>query len=215
MPKDNIPAQSWFIKHSSITLICIVLFILLSGITFFLCYNHYQDNKGLFIKEDRATARLLSLVMDEHIHMIIKTMESYANRPLLIHAVKSKNAEKAKGHLENMIKNNPDIDILVILDRGGTLWASYPERPESIGKNFAYREWYKGVSKDWKPHVSDVTLRVVEEKDLAVQISVPFIDDKGETIGILLNTQRVVGLAKIMQRVFVDPGTFTNIIDRT
>lgn len=177
-------------------------------------YDHYQETKELSLKEDRATAHLLSMVLQEHIRAITKTMESYTNRPLLLNAVRNKNVEKTREHLVNIIKNDPYTESLVITDRGGTLWTSYPERPEVIGKNFAYREWYKGVSRNWKPYISDVTLRVVAEKDLAVQIVTPFIDGKGKIIGILLNTQRTVGLAKIMQQVTVDHGTFTNVVDR-
>ena len=124
-----------------------------------------------------------------------------SSRPLLLQAVRDKNVEKAKVHLISLTKSNPDIDILIITDRQGTLWAAYPERPEVLGKNFAHRDWYKGVSKEWKPDISDVILRVVAEKDLAVQISVPFMNEKGEVIGILVNTQRTIGLNYLFKQV--------------
>jgi sugar diacid utilization regulator len=54
-----------------------------------------------------------------------------------------------------------------------------------LGKNFAYRDWYQGISKEWRPYISDVWLRVVAEKDLAVAIGVPLFNEKGEVIGIL------------------------------
>ncbi len=214
MPEKNVSTQPWFIETRTITLICISFFFFFSGIAFFLCYKHYQENKELSIKEDRATARLVSLVLDEHIRMITKTMEAYASRPLLLRAVKNKNAEKAKEHLVNLMRGNPYIESLIITDREGTLWASNPERPEVIGKNFAHREWYKGLSENWNPYVSDAALRVVAEKDLAVQIGIPFADDRGEIIGILLNSLRTVGLEKIMEGVLLEPGVSMSITDR-
>ena len=107
-------------------------------------------------------------------------MESYSNRPLLLQAVRDKNAEKAKVHLISLTKSNPDIDSVIITDRQGTLWAAYPERPEVLGKNFAYRDWYKDVSKEWKPNISDVYLRVVAEKDLAVAIASHYLMKRGK-----------------------------------
>ena len=64
------------------------------------------------------------------------------------------------------------------------------------------------------PPISDVVLRVVREKDLAIQSGVPFIDAKGQVIGILLNTQRTVGLAELFKQVPLDPGASISVADR-
>jgi hypothetical protein len=85
-----------------------------------------------------STYRVLSV-------QFVKTMESYCNRPLLIWAVKDRNVEKTNLHPDSLIKSDPDTDSLMITDKEGTVWAAYPERPELMGKNLAYREWYKGV----------------------------------------------------------------------
>ncbi|MBN1829536.1 MAG: PAS domain-containing protein, partial [Deltaproteobacteria bacterium] len=90
----------------------------------------------------------------------------------------------------------------------------YPERPEVLGRNFAYRDWYKEISKEWKPRISDVFLRIVGEKDLAIQISVPFFDEKRRVIGILTNTQRTVGFNDLFQQVPLDPGVSISVADR-
>jgi len=214
MPEKNVPTYPWFVERRNIFLISLAIFFFLSGITFFLCYEHYQTATERSLKEDRATANLLSIILEEHFQKIIKTMESYTNRPLLLQALKDRNAEKAKIHLTNLTKNNPGIDIVVITDKQGVFWISYPERPEMLGKKMAYRDWYQGISKDWKPYVSDVTLRISGEKDIAVHICTPFFDEKREVIGILVNTQRTVDLNNIIKKIKLDPGTYTNITDR-
>jgi PAS domain S-box-containing protein len=117
-------------------------------------------------------------------------------------------------HLINLTKSNPDIDSVIITDRQGTLWAAYPERPEVLGKNFAYRDWYKDISKEWKANISDEYLRVVAEKDLAISIAVPFFNETGEAIGILLNTQRTISLSNHIKQVPLDPGTSISVADR-
>jgi PAS domain-containing protein len=215
MPEKDTLTYPWFMERRYLTLITVLAFVILSAIAFFICYRHHTINTELILKEDRSAANLLSLVMDEHFKKIVSVMESYSNRPLLLQAVKDKNVEKAGEHLSNLAKSNPDIDIVVISDKWGTPWAaSYPGPSPVIGKNFAHRDWYKGVSKEWKANISDVVLRVVEEKDLAVQISVPCINEKGEVIGILVNTQRTVGLNRLFKPVPLDSGTFITVTDR-
>jgi PAS domain S-box-containing protein len=197
-----------------IVIIGLVLFLIFSGMTILLSYRHYQETKVQSIKEDQAVSNLISLVTEQNIQKLVKTMESYSNRPLLIQAVQERNVEKVKIHLANLIKNDPDTDILVMSDPAGTLWASYPERPEVMGKNLAYREWYQGISKEWKTYVSDAVLRIVAEKDVAFQIAVPVKDEAGNVLGIMVSTQRVIGFREMLQRLNFDPGTFANITDR-
>ena len=83
-----------------------------------------------------------------------------------------------------------------------------------MGRNFAYREWYQGVSKEWKTYVSDATIRVFAGQGVVYQLATPVIDESGNVIGIVVTSQRTVELAKILQRVNLDPGTFANITDR-
>jgi hypothetical protein len=111
-------------ERLKIVIIGLALFLIFSGMTILLSYRHYQEAKVLSIKEDRTTADLISLVTEQTIQKIVKTMESYSSRPLLIRAVKERNPEKAKIHLASIVKSNPETDILVIItDKEGTLWA--------------------------------------------------------------------------------------------
>jgi hypothetical protein len=142
MPEKITSAHSRLMERRYFSLIIASAFIILSAITFFLCYQHHTINTEQALKEDRSTANLLSLLLDEHFKKIVSIMESYCNRPLLLRAVRDKNAEKAMEHLISLTKSNPDIDSVIITDRQGTLWAAYPERPEVLGKNFAYRECF-------------------------------------------------------------------------
>lgn len=208
------PTYPWFAKRRNIVLLILGFFLLFSATFLFLCDMHYQKVTQQTLKDDRDTAKLLSLILEEYFQRITKTMESYTNRPLLIQAAKQKNTEKVRKHLINLTRNNPDINVLVITDRKGTMWASQPDRPEISEKNFAYRDWYRGVSNKWKPYVSDATLRVMGEKDTAFHIAVPIFDETGEAIGILVNTQRTVGLNEMIKQVSLDKEADISITDR-
>jgi PAS domain S-box-containing protein len=214
MAEKDAPTYPWLIERRYFPLVIVLVFVILSSITFLICYRHHATNIERTLKEDRSTANLLSLILDQRLKRVVAVMESYSHRPLLLQAVRDKSIEKTKVHLVSLTNSDPGIDIVVITDRQGTLWAAYPERPEVLGKNFAYRDWYKGVSKEWKPSISDAVLRVVREKDLAIQVSVPFFDEEGKVIGILLNTQRTVDLGKLIEQVPLDPGASISLTDR-
>ena len=208
-------ASSLPTERLKIVIIGLALFLIYFGMAILVSYRHYQETKVMSIKEDRTTANLISLVTEQTIQKIVKTMESYSNRPLLIRAAKERNPQKAKIHLASIVKSNPDTDILVITDKEGTLWLVYPERPESMGLNLAHREWYKGVSKEWKSYVSDVVIRAVADRNIGFQIAAPVTDESGGIDGVLVTSQRTTEFAKILQGLNLDPGTFANITDRT
>ena len=214
MPEKDTLSHPWLMERRYLPLIIVVVFVILSASAFTISYQRHTSKTEQILKEDWSDANLISLLLDEHLKKIVSVMESYGNRQSLLQAVKDKNVKKAMVHLINLKKSNPDVDILVITDKQGTLWAAYPERPELLGQNLAYQDWYKGVIKEWKSNISDVVLRIVREKDLAVTMSVPIFDETGEVIGILVNTQRTVALSYLFKQAPLDPGAFITVTDR-
>lgn len=204
----------WLAERRYFPLIIATAFVIFSISAFVIGYRHHVVATEQALHEDRSAANLLSLLLDEHLNKIVSVMESYSHRPLLIRAAGEKNAEKAKAHLISLTKSNRAIDSVIIVDRQGTLWAAYPERPEVIGRNYAYRDWYQGVSKEWKPFVSDAYLRIVAEKDSAVAIGVPLFNETGRAIGILQNTYRAVSMSNIIKQLPPNPGIRITVADR-
>ena len=214
MPEKDPPIHSWFLERRRFPLFIVLAFILLSAVSFSICYQHHTINTEQQLKDDRDTSNLISLVLEEHIQKLVRTMESYSSRPLLVRAVKDRNVKGVMVHLASLVKSSPDIDFLAMADKQGTFWAAYPERKDMMGRNLAYREWYQGVSKEWKTYVSDATIRVFAGQGVVYQLATPVIDESGNVIGIVVTSQLNVELAKILQRVNLDPGTFANITDR-
>lgn len=204
----------WFDSRTNLAIFVAVLMLILAAVAAFLSYRHYLETLEHTTRDDQRAARLYALLIDVHLHDITSTLESYASRPLLIRAVAKKNADQTRPHLLNLIRLNPAIDSVVIADQAGTLWMAQPNRPEVIGKNFSHRDWYRGVSHTWAPYISDVVLRVVDEKDTAIQIAVPIKTEKNDVIGILLNTQRTVKLGDIIRRAAIEEGQSVSVTDR-
>jgi len=194
----------------------IIAFLLM--ITFFITLhiirNHYQHVFRNVITENTLTANLLSTLLYEHQKAATSILESYARRPLFIDAVKKKDFHRAIYHLKSLSEHHTETDALFITDQSGTIWANYPVSKESYGKNLAYRDWYKGVSKKWRPYISTVFRLIVLEKDLAVALSVPVFDRKGKVIGILGSTQRTLFLATFIKENTIDPRKSIALLDQ-
>lgn len=203
IPNAIKPAQNypWFATSRNILLLVFGFFLLFAAISLCLSYKFLDKVTSRVLMDDRESAGLYARILEEHLRHIVKTMESYTNRPSLIQAVRQKDVAKARKHLVHLIRNNPGIDSMIITDRKGTLWISQPFRPDVQGKNFAYRDWYRGVSGQWEPYISDAVSRVTAEKDTAIHIAVPIFDEQGAVISILQNTRRAVHLSKIFGRV--------------
>ena len=83
-----------------------------------------------------------------------------------------------------------------------------------MNKDLSYRDWYKGVSKEWKPYISSVYKLIVGEKDLAVAVCAPILDEKGKVIGILATAQSTAFFRKIIGEVGLNLDAKITLIDQ-
>jgi signal transduction histidine kinase len=88
----------------------------------------------------------------------------------------------------------PHIERLFLADTEGTLKADMPALPQVRGVNFAFREWYQGVSRDWRPYVSPVYTRTAPPQIRVFAVAVPIRNASGVAMGILVLQIRVESL---------------------
>lgn len=208
------PTYLWFTEIGNIALVIAMVFLVLTGLTLFLFSEHYGNTLRKSLQSDRETANLFGLMLEEHFNRIIRTMESCTNRPPLLKAVSERSAEKARIHIENLRKANPEIDILAVSDEKGVVWATSPRQPEIHGKGFSGRDWYRGVSLTRHPYVSNIMLKVTGEKGPAAFIAVPFFGEENMVVGVVVCACRTVELKKFIERVPLDDNQSITIVDR-
>ena len=206
-------SSDWIAKPYSIVFTGIVLFIFIFGIAILLSYRQFETTRHSALANDKTTANLLADLILEHNKATIGILQSYANRPLFINAVKNKDLPGVDRHLSDLEKNT-EIDITFVSDKNGILWANFPVFPESRGKDFSQLDWYQGISALWKPYISTVFKRIVGDKALAVTVCVPIFDEKERVIGILGNSQRLGFLDDTIEKVAFSPYTTLSVIDR-
>ena len=115
--------------------------------------------------------------------------------------------------LRTVPKDFPFIERLFLTDPGGTLMVDTPELPVVRGKNFAFRDWYRGLTKDWQPYVSDAYQRTAEPRYNVVAIAVP-VRGEEKIIGILVLQVRVGSLVEFLKAIDIGRSGFIYIVDR-
>jgi signal transduction histidine kinase len=116
--------------------------------------------------------------------------------------------------LRQVPKDFPFIERLFLTDPAGTLIADVPELPGVRGRNFAFRDWYKGVSRNWLPYVSDVYQRAGAPRYDVIAITVPIKADDQSVLGILVLQIRLDTLVEWIRAIEVGPSGFVYVVDR-
>ena len=204
----------WITRPYSVVLIVAGLFVLIFGFSIFLGYRHFETTRHNILGADRTTANLLADLLLEHNKATLGILQSYAQRPLFVDAVKRRDLAGVQRHLGDL-KKNAEIDLIFVTDNRGRLWANLPVYPEAIGKDLSDRDWYQGIHSQWRPYISNVFKLIVGNKPLAVAMGVPVFDEKERVIGILATSQRLGFLVHAIRQVPLDPYMTVSVIDRS
>jgi PAS domain S-box-containing protein len=177
-------------------------------------YYHWKHEIQRTVQNNRLTAHSVARLTLERQKTISSLVQSYCLRPLLIRAVMKGDSEGALQHLLNLKANHPEIDGLFLSDPKGTLWLNFPMDRKSHGKNFSHRDWYQGVSKEWKPYISAAYKRIIDPQDLAIAVCAPIRDERGEVIGILGAVQPVSSFKFVAEAIGMEPDLKVTVIDQ-
>ena len=192
----------------------LVSFAVIFGVFCILAYQSYSKSILATIHSNETKATLLAKLILEHQRAAVGVLRLYADQPVFVDTVKRRDFGGALKHLIDLVKNNPEMDWPFISNPDSTVWVNHPVDRQAWNKDFSFRDWYKGVSKEWKPYTSSVYKLVVGEKDLAVAISVPVFDEQDRVIGILSSAQSTAFFQKTIGEIGLNLGTKVTLIDQ-
>ena len=160
----------------AVPIICLALFVYI-GVT-----GHLRKN----IEEENKLAALnIAIHIEDELRGDIRNGSLFSTRLLLKEAIKQRDTKKITRHLKNFVDHIYSVGGALVADRTGILLANYSEDSAIIGKSVSDRDWYKGVSRNWEPYVSEYYLSACKPQKYLFAISLPIRDGKS-VIGILV-----------------------------
>ncbi len=136
--------------------------------------------------ESAQIARVSATLVEEHFRQSTAFLEAFAISPTFREAWRDQDMESIQAQLQQARALRPDFTFVSVYDVQGNMRALYPPERRVVGRNFAFRDWYKGVSREWKPYISEVYQTAVSPNALVAAMVVPIKDAKGKPVGILM-----------------------------
>ncbi len=112
------------------------------------------ENASLDDAELRMTTAAVASAhyLDEQLSGLAGLVESYARRPDLSSALGNgdlsrRDREGIRAQLAQLQETRPGIAVVFLTDPAGVLLDIVPDTPEIVGRSFAFRDWYDGVTR--------------------------------------------------------------------
>jgi PAS domain S-box-containing protein len=167
-------------------LFLLLLIVPIALFAYFMGHVLQRQAEAQAATEGTQIAHVSANLVDDHFRQSIAFLESIAARRTLGQAWVEGDLDLVAWHLRSAKSLRPDFSFLGLYDLDGRMRVIYPPQPALLGQSFAYRDWYKGVTQQWQPHISEVYPSAVPPHELVVAIAVPVTDDRGKPIGILM-----------------------------
>ena len=168
---------------------------------------------------DAALARRVSLaalaatILSERFERLVDIGVSLATRVRFQELIAAERWVEAARIVRRVPEDFPFLDRVFIADAGGTLMADAPELPGARGTNFAHRDWYKGVSRDWKPYVSQLYRRTAAPQRNVIAVSVPIRGSDGKVAGLLVLQVKLETFFDWARQIDVGPEDRVLVVD--
>ena len=158
----------------------------LIALSMFIYSQVTSEFQHIVLAENETLLNLTAYHIEEKINTDISNAKTFADRPLLISAMKKNNEKDIDMHLKSFIDNSLSFEKVLVTTPRGINIASYPHDPALVRMDLSDKDWYHGVSAHWSPYVSDFFLRSAEPKRYTFAISVPVKERSGNVVGILV-----------------------------
>lgn len=160
-----------------------------------------------------ASATLGAVALNETFERIKDVGVGFAERRLVQTLVAEGRWDEAVAVLNASLANFSYIDRIFFADTQGVLKADVPSLPDIRGVNFSWRDWYEGVSKEWKPYISEVYKRTGAPQVNVVAVAIPLESDEGNVMGILVMQIRLESLISWARNISLGQETTVYLVD--
>ncbi|MBI2752632.1 MAG: PAS domain S-box protein [Betaproteobacteria bacterium] len=186
---NSIPVSSRPANRMTVRALYVVLaglLLALAAVALYTVRSVEAELTDAAIARRTSIAHLAAATLSGRFDRVIDLGVSLATRVQFRELVAAGNWTGASALLRSVPDDFRYVDRLFLTDVQGTLMADVPELQGARGQNFAFREWYAGVRKDWAPYVSSVYKRSAVPQRNVVAVAIPVRDPGGRAIAILV-----------------------------
>ena len=204
----------------------VVFFVLSAGFYWWLNCESFPSCKpvadisefqidGEIIKKNEIIVKLTAQVIRKQISGLLTIGSFYANNSEVRGLVQQDKWQEAVNLALAASREDEDIDRIAQFDMDGILMANAPsQQSRNIGQGFAHRDWYKGVTSDFKPYVSEVFLRDTDPPFNVIGLSFPVLDNNGFPVAIMLFTVKTDTFLKWLSEIKFGASGKSFIVDQ-
>ncbi|MDP8992400.1 MAG: ATP-binding protein, partial [Actinomycetota bacterium] len=172
----------------------------------------------------RATSDMSAAFLEQHMADLAELVESYAQRPSVIAALGDGNPANFNSaviqlHMSQLQQSRAEIYGAFLTDVSGRLTDVVPPTPEIVGKDFSFRDWYKGITSTGRTYVSEAYETQIAGRPLVVAVGThvraPGVGgEPGRPLGILAVTYRLDALQRFAREVTGLRGAALSLTDQ-
>ncbi|KKU32611.1 MAG: Multi-sensor hybrid histidine kinase [Candidatus Azambacteria bacterium GW2011_GWB1_46_27] len=162
----------------------LLFFLIVFPLALFVVFQYrtfYQESTDVEISRKDTTAQLAAMLLHEKFDHLTDVGVSLAARIRFRELIAEGKWNEALLFLKGVLTDFPFFERVTLADPNGTITADIVEPSDVIGKNFAFRDWYQGVSKEWKPYISDIFKSAAAPYYNNVILAVPIKDENQKT----------------------------------
>ncbi len=139
-------------------------------------------------KRVQTTAALSSVFVGEQTSALAALVHSYATRPALAAGQVAGARSKAQvaAQLQSLAAAGHGVSVAFTTDVAGSLTGVQPFAPELLGRNFAFRDWYRGLASSGGPYVSTAYQSALAGHPLVVAVADYIRGPDGRPVAILI-----------------------------
>jgi PAS domain S-box-containing protein len=169
-----------------------------------------------------STASVSAIAVQRELQGLARIVNSYANRPSLISALAHGDParydrEAITSQLSELQQAYPGIVGSSLARPDGRLVDVVPATPSIIGRDFSYRDWYRGVTASGKPYVSEAVQSAATGHPLVVAAAalIPAPGPgEGRTLGILVAAYSLQAIQNFVDQFASSQGVTLTVTDQ-
>lgn len=192
--------------------------VIITGSVALVAWRNYRaierDLTHATISRRASIAYLGAFTLGEKLSRLTDLAVSLATRVRFRELVHAGRWDDAIAILRDVPRHFPDIDRVFLADSTGTLMADLPPVPTVHGVNFAYRDWYRGVSRNWTPYVSNAYTRSAAPVANVVAVAAPVRVGGGSIAAILVIQVRLNAIVSWTRSIHIGNGGVVYVVDR-